>query len=58
MALGVCLVEEFADVEGTPVALIIAAPRHDASNGAWRLLFQRVTAYRRFPSDAISRRGV
>ena len=26
MALGVCHVEEFADVEGTPVALILTAP--------------------------------
>ena len=52
MQVGVCRVEELATVVGTPVALILVAPRHDAVDGAWRLLFERVSAYQRLPVEA------
>ena len=52
MEVGVCRVEEFATTEGTPVAIILVAPQRDAGTGAWRLLFQCVSAYRRLPVEA------
>ncbi len=52
MEVDVCRVEEFASAEGTPVAVILVASRRDAADGAWRLLFQRVCAYRRLPIEA------
>jgi hypothetical protein len=52
MEVGVCRVEERADVAGMPVAVILVAFRRDAGDGAWRLLIQRVSAYRRLPVEA------
>jgi hypothetical protein len=52
MAVTVLRVEEFANVEFTPVAITLVAPRHDAADGAWRLLFQHVCAYRKLPIGA------
>lgn len=52
MAVGVLRAEEFASVEGMPVAVILVAPRRDATDGAWRLLFQHACAYRRLPIGA------
>jgi len=52
MEVGVFHVEELAVAEGTPLAVILVARRRHASDGAWRLLFQRVTAYRRLPVEA------
>lgn len=52
MEVGVRRVEELASAEGTPVAIILVVPQRDAGTGAWRLLFQHVTAYRRLPVEA------
>jgi hypothetical protein len=51
MVVGMRRVEEHADQEGTPVDVILVASRHGASDGAWRLRFSHVCAYRRLPIE-------
>jgi hypothetical protein len=52
MEVAVYHVEECTSEVGTPMALTLTAPRRDAVDGAWRLLFQHVVAYRRLPIEA------